>query len=169
MHAPIEARNGQVYAALAAARLKVPLVFLGPVADIEFFRYVNEWSGPTVIQLRDRELSEGEIAGIYARARVVADISWSSRGLERVARGACLGASVVVPHNGYGQDRFGSLVDVADPASLDSVTEAFASAWARPPEDRLALRRAAAAAADPLSSLVAAASAYQQASAQPAR
>lgn len=165
VHAPIEARCNQVFAVLASQRLGLPLVLLGPVVDVEFFRYVNEVSGPLVCQLREDQLTESEVAGIYARARVVADVSWSSRGLHRLARGAAFGAAIVAPASGYAAEVWSSLgCCVVDPASLDSIVEGIRTAWERQPIGAAKLVSATATVADPFGSLVATVSAYQQAS-----
>jgi hypothetical protein len=165
LHAPIEPRCNQVFGVLAAQRLGLPLVLLGPVADIEFFRYVNEVSGPLVCQLREETLTPAEIAGLYARARVVADLSWSSRGLHRLARGAAFGAAIVAPSSGYSSEVWSSLgCCVVDPGSLDSIMEGIRTAWDRQPIAAAKLVSATAVLADPFGSLVAALSAYQQAS-----
>ncbi len=164
VHTPLEARGNQVFAALAAGRLGIPIVLLGPVADIEYYRYVNEVAGPLVMQLRDDALTDSEIAGLYARARVVADVSWSSRGLHRLARGAAFGASIVAPTSGYAADVWSSLgCCLVDPASLDSITEGIRTAWDRQPVGAGKLISGTAAIADPFTSLVAVISAYQQA------
>ncbi len=164
VHAPIETRNNCVYAALAAQRLGLPLVILGPVADVEFYRYLNEVAGPRTIQLREELLTPGEIAALYARARVVADVSWSSRGLHRLARGAAHGAAIVASGFGYAREVWGEHAVLADPASLDSITQAFDAAWKISPDQRPRLAAVSAAVCDPTASLIAAVSAYQQAS-----
>ena len=169
LHAPIEPRANHVYAALAAQRLGLPLVLLGPVADIEYYRYLNEVAGPSTIQLREEDLQPDEVAGLYARARVVADVSWSSRGLHRLARGAAHGAAIVAPAAGYAADVWQGLVACADPASLDSITQALHTAWTREPQHRVALAAATAATCSAQGSLVAAVSAYQHAGGQAVR
>lgn len=167
VHAPIEARCNQLFAALAASRLGIPLVLLGPVADIEYYRYVNEVAGSWVTQLRDADLTAGEIAAVYGRARVVADVSWSARGLHRLARGAALGAAVVAPTSGYASEVWGNRVCLADPASLQSIVDAFDAAWRAPVAKRADLIATAVTQADPYATLVATVSAYQNASSVP--
>lgn len=165
VHAPIEPRGNQVFAALAAARLGFPMVLLGPVADIEFYRYVCELSGPQVIQLRDDELTPQEIAGLYARARVIADISWSTRGIHRLARGAAFGGAVVASAQSYAAEVWSGLgCCLVDPASLDSIVDGIRTAWERQPIAANRLISATAVVADPFTNLVAVVSAYQQAS-----
>ncbi len=168
MHAPIEPRCNQVFAALAASRLRIPLVLLGPVADIEYYRYLNEIAGPWVTQLRDADLSAAEIAALYGRARVIADVSWSARGLHRLARGAALGAAVVAPITGYAQDVWGPHAQFADPGAFQSIVAAFDAAWQLPSTERAELIARTAMHADPFTSLVAAVSMYQRASSVPA-
>jgi len=163
IHAPIEPRANQVFAALAAQQLDLPLILLGPVGEIEFYRYVNEVCGPRTIALRDDTLTPGEIAGIYGRARVFADLSWSSRGLHRLARAASTGAAVVAPASGYAADLFGELVAPVDQATFESIVAAFSVAWTRQPQVGPRLISLVAHACDPFSGLVATLSAYQQA------
>lgn len=167
IHAPIEPRMNQVFGAIAAQREGLPLVLLGPVADIEFYRYVNEVAGPGVILLRD-DLTDGEIAGIYGRARVVADLSWSARGLHRLARGAAAGAVPVAPANGYAHEVWGELVRTVDAADVDGIAAGMRRGWEQQPHAATALVAKTAERCDPFAGLVAVVSAYQRASAVPA-
>ena len=168
LHGPIEPRMNQLFTAVAAQREGLPLMVFGPVADIEFYRYVNEVAGPGVIMLRDDALSENEIAAIYGRARVVVDPSWSSRGLHRLARGAATGAAIVASSNAYAHEVWGDLVRTVDPADVDGIAMALRGAWEQQPRIAHALRARTAEKCDPYAVLVATVSAYQQASAVPA-
>ncbi|HEV7180727.1 MAG TPA: hypothetical protein VGN11_12715 [Candidatus Baltobacteraceae bacterium] len=168
VHGPIEPRMNQLFAALAAERERLPLVVLGPVAEIEYSRYLNEVVGPRVTLLRDHDLSPAEIAGIYRRARVMLDISWSSRGLHRLARGAASGSAIVASSNGYARDLWGDLVVTVDPAALDAIGSGIRRAWDRQPEISAAIAAKTAERCDPFAGLVAIVSAYQQAAALPA-
>lgn len=166
IHAPLEPRCNQVFAVLAAQRLGLPLVLLGPIADVEYYRYINEVAGPLVCQLRDEDLTDAEISGLYARARIVADVSWSARGLDRLARGAAFGAGIVAAASGYTADVWSGLgCSVIDPGSLDSIVEGLRTTWERQPVGSAKLISGTAALADPFTALVAVVSAYQQAAA----
>jgi hypothetical protein len=167
IHGPLEPRMNQLFAVVGAQRHGLPLVLLGPVGDVEFYRYLNEVVGPGSVLLRDDGLSEEEIAGVYARARVAADVSWSARGLHRLARGAAAGAALVAPSQGYARDLWGDLVELVDPGNLDSVAQGLLRAWNRQPEigSRIAVRTAER--CDPFAGLVATVEAYRQASAKP--
>ncbi|MDE2482981.1 MAG: hypothetical protein KGN02_12430 [bacterium] len=161
IHAPIEARCNQLFAVMAAERLGLPIVLLGPVADVEYYRYVNEGSGPRTVQLRDHELTPAEIAGLYGRARVVADVGWSARGLHRLARGGATGAALVANLSGYANDLWGDLAVLVDPASLDAIAEALRLAWEAQPRIGSAVAARTAERCDPFAGLVAVLSAYQ--------
>ncbi len=164
VHAPIEPRCNQLATALAAQRLGYPLVLLGPLADIEYARYVNEVVGPGTMLLRDHELTDAELAGLYARARVAADVGWSSRGLHRLARAAACGAALVASLGGYASDVWGELAMLADPASMTGIEEALALAWEAQPLVGAAIAARTAERCDPFAGLIAVVSAYQQAS-----
>ncbi len=168
IHGPIEPRMNQVSAVVAARREGLPLLVLGPVADVEFYRYLNEVAGPSVVLLRDEELTEEEVAGIYGRARIVADVSWSARGLHRLARGAACGAAVVAPAAGYAYDVWGEMASLVDPADLESIRRGLRRAWDQQPRFGGTLAARTIERCDPFGTLVAVVSAYQQASAVPA-
>ncbi len=168
IHGPLEPRMNQLAAAVAAQREGLPLVVLGAVADVEFYRYLNEVAGPSVVLLRDDDLTEEELAGIYGRARVLADVSWSARGLHRLARGAASGSAVVAPVDGYAYDVWGEMAAIVDPADLESIRKGFRRAWEQQPRLGGTLAARTLERCDPFGSLVAVVSAYQHASAVPA-
>ncbi len=164
MHAPLEPTANQLFAIRASGRVGLPLVLLGPVQNIEYFRYVTEAAGPNAVLLRDAGLNEAELEGIYARARVVADIGSAARGLERLGRGMAHGAAVVAPKAGYAAEIWGELVETVDPMDLASIEAGFMKAWNRRPLDAERFRVAAASSASVQGGLLAAVTAYGQAS-----
>jgi hypothetical protein len=164
IHAPLEPTANQLFAIRASQRVGLPIVLLGPVQNIEYFRYITEAAGANVVLLRDAGLSEEELEGVYARARVIADIGSTARGLERIGRGMGYGAAVVAPKAGYAAEIWGELVDTVDPMDLASIESAFVRSWNRRPVDADLLRAAAAGSVSVRGGLLAAVSAYAQAS-----
>ncbi len=164
IHAPLEPRANQLAATVAAERRGIRLVLVGPVADVEYQRYVNQAAGRYTIQLRDSDLTPEELAGLYARARVVADVGWSSRGLHRLARGAAHGAAVVASVTGYAHDLWAELAFLVDPANVGAIGEALHRAWEAQPQLANAIAARTAERCDPFAGLVAVVSAYGQAS-----
>ena len=163
LHAPLEPSANQLLVVRGAQREGLPLVLLGAVGDIEYYRYIVAIQGALTVQLRDAALTPNQIAGVYARARVVVDAGATSRGLGRLGFGMAYGAAPVGTTSGYAQEVWEGLVEMADPMDADSVQQALRRAWNRQPNDRTAFFNAARASCDPRSALLAAVSAYQQA------
>ncbi len=164
IHAPLDAERNQHFAIHAANRTRLPLVLLGPVQNVEYYGYLTETAGPAVTLVRDGDLHAPEIEGIYARARVVADVGAAARGLSRLARGMGYGAAAVAPKPGYASAVWPELVTSVDPMDVSSIEAGFRAAWERT-VDVAAFREAAATSAWP--ALVAAVTAYGHAAAVP--
>lgn len=165
MHAPIEARTSAVMAALAAEAEGLPLVFAGPVADAETMLFLHAYAGDTLRYIPLNSLSETDVEGLYARARVFADIPWSGRGLSRLGRAGGYGASLVASAASAAGSLWGDAVHLADPASLPSIAAAFRAAWEAAPEDRGRVAARTALLCDQGSALAGTVRAYQDAAA----
>jgi hypothetical protein len=138
-HGPIDHRNGIVLLAMAAERLDLPIVIVGPVASAEAYQRLTAIAGDGTRYIPQSACSLDEIEGLYARARVYADVSWSGRGLARFARAGGYGAGLLGSINGYAKDVWEGLAAAADPASLESIAEALRTAWDAAPGRRSAI------------------------------
>lgn len=164
-HAPIHARGNQLLLARAAMAAKLPLVLLGPVADVEAYMLLRQIADEHVVLIPSA--SPEEIEALYRRARVFADVSWAQYGLHRIARAALSGAALVVSNRRYAAELWRPGLWLADPASVEAMTSALGDAWqaaaeARGPVDDCARRVAAA--CDPTAALVGTVTAYAAAS-----
>lgn len=164
-HAPVDPRSNQLTLVRAAAAAGLPLVLAGPVTDAEYLAFVREYADARTVLLT-QPLSAGQLAWLYRRARVFADLSWFMSGLSRVARASICGCAVLTSANSPAARRWRPDLFEADPASHEGVAAALKRAWAaaeepgRPGVERAAARIAAD--CDPLASLVATLAAYAQ-------
>ncbi len=163
MHAAIDARNAVVMAALAAEIERLPVVLCGPVADAETMQFLHAFAGNSLRYVPGASISEQHVEGLYARARVFADVSWGGRGLSRLARAGGYGASLVASMCGNASSVWGENVHLADPADLQSIANAFRVAWISAPAERERMAARTATQCDQGSALVATVRAYQQA------
>ena len=165
MHTAIEARTSVVMAALAAEAQGLPLVLVGPVADAETMLFLHAYGGDMLRYLPLNSLNDGQIEGLYARARVFADIPWNGRGLSRLARAGGYGASLVASTSGAAGAIWGDAIHLADPASLPSISDALRAAWDAAPKERGRVAARTALVCDQRSALAGSVQAYQEASA----
>lgn len=136
VHAAVEPRANQYALATAARRAGLPLVLVGSVRHAPYYAEVMGALGRRGCWLPEPGLRPGELAALYAGARVYADASWSSGGLYRVARAAAFGAGIVTPAPGYGRACWPDLVREADPGSIESIEAALRAAWDDAPNFR---------------------------------
>jgi hypothetical protein len=122
--------------------------------------------GPGGAWFSDDQLAPEELAALYRRARVFADVSWSSNGLQRLARAAAAGAALVAPTSGFARGVWPGLVRMVDPAGGTSIAAGLKDAWERFADLGPATAARTAEACDPFSSLVATLGAYQAAAAK---
>jgi hypothetical protein len=167
-HAPVDTRCNQYLLARACASLDYPLVLVGPVGDVEYHGEVLAALGAQGMWIPAEALSEADLAGLYHRARVFADVSWSANGLYRLARAGAAGAALVAPASGYANALWPGLAEIVDPASEESLVAGLRAAWEHAPQSAPAILAATAERCDPFSSLVAILAVYQAAAqAQP--
>lgn len=164
MHGPIDARSNVLYAVMAAEAERLPLVITGPVASGEVINLIYAYTGDYVRYVPASQLSPEEIEGLYARARVFADISWNGRGLSRLARAGGYGASIVVAAASHAAGIWGELATVADAGSIDSIRQAFRTAWEAHPGRKRAVSAVTAEICNPVLALSGTVLAYQLAS-----
>lgn len=153
--------------ARAAASLGMPLVVCGHVTDAAYYTELRSVLGRTGIWLPAEVLGADGVRALLARARVVADASWSGHGLHRLATAICTGGSVVGSTAGYAGDVWAEAVPLADPASEASIAAALERAWNIDEAARLALLGRTVPIADPLAALVATVAGYQEAARAP--
>jgi hypothetical protein len=163
LHAPIDPRCNQYHMARACAVLGYPLVLVGPVGNVEYYGEVLAALGHGGVLLPPATLCAADLAALYRRARVFADLSWSGNGLHRFARAAASGTALVGSSSGYARTIWPGLVQIVDPGSLDSISVGLRAAWERAPDlgPRTAARTAES--CHPFDTLVATLAAYQAA------
>lgn len=130
-----EARKQQVTLMQIARRWPDrPIVLIGRNADIGYGAMVRIlWSeNVTVIP----HMSEDELAGAYAAARVVAMPSWDEVvSLTSVNAAAC-GASLVLTRNGFEHEYMRDDAFYCDPGDTESIASAIDDAWTSHDERR---------------------------------
>lgn len=127
-HAPIAGRCNQLYLARAAMAADLPLVICGTVTEVDYLDLLREFTDERVIILSG--LRPGQIASLYRRARVFADVGWISLGPSRVAQAAMAGSALVVASHHYAASLWrGDGLWTADPASERSIILALREAW----------------------------------------
>jgi hypothetical protein len=163
IHGPIEPRGNQHLAVRAAAAAAVPCVVVGSVADVDYYYSMLGVCGSQFICLPENEISEERLEGLYAGARVFADLSWAGHGLTRLVRAAAHGTlpvlSSALPYGELWPDLTGSV----DPASLESAKRELRQAWMRAPALSHQIAERTAQRADPLGTLQAVLGAYAEA------
>jgi hypothetical protein len=163
VHAPMEPRSNQFAIVRAAALLGYPLVLVGSVQDYAYYGEACAALGDLGIWLASDQVSPEELAGLYGRCRVFADVSWSSGGLHRLLRAGAAGAALVAPASGYARGVWPGLAQIVDSASPDNVREGLRDAWRRSLELGPATAARTIEVADPFKSLVSVLGAYQAA------
>jgi len=164
VHTSIEPRSGVVFAALAASKAGFATVVTGPIGNSEYYTYLQMLADDRVIFLPERSLEAGQLAGLYGRARVFLDASWSGHGLHRLARAAAGGAALVASSTSLASSVFGASVELVDPAGIDAIGEGLRRAWEAAPVRGETLANEAARTFDQQLALVGVVRAYQQAS-----
>lgn len=131
VHAPLDARCNQYAIVRACAQLGYPVVLLGSVTNTEYYGDVVAALDHGGMWLPQAELSPAEVAALYRRARVFADVSWSAAGLYRLTRAAAAGAALVVPASGFARVTWPGHAQAVDPASGPSIEQGLRTAWER--------------------------------------
>jgi hypothetical protein len=162
-HGPISGRSNLLLLMTAAAAQRHPLVVTGPIENSEIYGHFTSFAGELTRYIPSSQCSPEEVEGLYARARVYADVSWSGRGVGRLARAGSYGAALVCSANGYGKHVWDDLAFEADPGNVGNIADALARAWEAAPSnaERMAVRTAQL--FDQAAGLQGAALAYQQA------
>jgi hypothetical protein len=159
-HLPIGPHSNLLALTRAANAAGLPLVLAGQVADIEYLCALRRWSGDRTAVLT--AASNGQIAALYRRARVYADVAWIPGGLARPARAALSGCRLVLSEASYGYELWGNAAAAVDPASAQSIAAGLTAAWNAAADSRAtaALAGGIVAACDPARTLSAAVNLY---------
>ena len=145
----------------------LPLVIAGPVAEADYLALMRERIDERIVLLSNA--TPGELASLYRRARVYADVAWVDPGSARAARAALCGASLVLSRPYPAVEQWGCAW-AADRVVLASVVAALTGAWEAfgSPETALTARKVAAA-CEPAMVLSGVAAAYAHAGASRSR
>ncbi|MHB8146700.1 MAG: hypothetical protein ACYDGM_05470 [Vulcanimicrobiaceae bacterium] len=165
IHTSLEPRGGAIFAMLAAEQAGLTSVITGAIGSSEYYTYFQMLAGARSIYLAERLLTPGQLAGLYGRARVYLDASWSGYGLHRLTRAASSGAALTVSETSYARSVWGGDVETVDPASVDSIAAGLRRAWDAAPGRGSALANHARVAFDQQMALANVARAYQVAAA----
>lgn len=130
--APIEPRSHQLFLAMAAKQLGVPLVLLGPVNEVRYYWLIREVADEQLIFLP--KVTPGQRASLYRRAQVFVDLAWIPFGPARLARAILAGASPLVAQGNHSGEPFDQGVRRVDPADLGAILTELRAAWDTPPE-----------------------------------
>ena len=165
VHAPIDSRCNQYLLARACAQLGYRLVIAGPVGATDFYGEVLAFLGDDAMVLPLDELTEGQLAALYRRARVFCDLAWTGAGLYRLARAGCAGAALVASSASYARTVWPGHVQLVDPGSGGSIAAGVQAAWEAAPRLGPATAKLSAERCRPFASLVGVLAAYQAAAA----
>lgn len=163
VHAPVDAGHNQLAVAAAAAALDLPLVVCGSVVSAEYYGDLTAELGERAVWIPEEDLTPGQIAGLYAAARVFADCAWAEPCLYRAARAASFGAALVAPTSGFASAVWPGIVQMADPGSPSSIRSALRTAWDKAPTVGPQFRSATAERLDAYAGLKAILALYQSA------
>lgn len=141
VHAPLEARNNQIFAVRAAREAGLPIVLCGPARDMEYAARVREAAGDTAVFVAGATRAETD--WLYATAGVVLDASWYNYGSGRLWRAALSGARFCASQNGAAVDIWPA-VSLIDPVTYQGVAQGIREAKALPDSERERLAKAAA-------------------------
>ena len=126
MHAPVDWNGALPMLVRAAVSQKMRVIAAGAVVDADPLRVARELGGEYFFHVP--ALDEAEMAGLYLRARVFADVSWSASGLSRIARAVNSGCRVLASTFSRAPELWPDAVE-ADPASVNSLSAGLLRAW----------------------------------------
>lgn len=163
VHGPLDPTTSVLFVLLAAERKGLPVVFTGPVANSEYHYHLNAFMGDRAYYLPPASLSPEQLEGLYARARVYAEPSWSGLGMSKLARAGAYGAGLVASTTSHARDVWGELLQTANPGSIEAIGQALREAWDANPGQRRLIAARTAERCDQTAARAATAQAYQQA------
>jgi glycosyltransferase involved in cell wall biosynthesis len=125
----VEPEKNQLGLIEALAGTDLPLVFIGPPADPEYFEACQRRAGQAVFY---PPLAPLEVADAYAAARVHALLSWDDTVGQASLAAGLAGCNVVVPDRPFVREHLGEEAWYCDPADLGSIRRALLAAWEAP-------------------------------------
>ncbi|HEV3153030.1 MAG TPA: hypothetical protein VGZ02_04440 [Candidatus Baltobacteraceae bacterium] len=127
VHAAIVPNANLMLLARAAQELDLPLLIAGPVTDSLYFAHVREaLDGRTIFVPHP---SADQVAALYRRARVYADLAWWQSAVHRAARAAVNGCGVLVAQTSPAAALWPGGVACADPSDVASIRAGLSAAW----------------------------------------
>jgi hypothetical protein len=165
-HAPIGPQSNLLALARASQVAGYPLVIAGTVADVTYLGALRRWADDRTQVLTSA--GEGQIAALYRRAKVYADVAWVPGGLARPQRALLSGCRLVLSSASYGCSLWNGLASTADPGSAPAITAGLTTAWlaAADPEVTATAYAGIVAVADPARTLSATVNLYARAAAR---
>jgi hypothetical protein len=129
VHAPVEWRSNLPLLVREAAARDLRVVVAGPAVEGDAYRIAREFGGDRFVHLPLP--SDGEVAGLYRRARLFADVSWAPAGLYRAAFALASGCRVLVSKASRAAEVWPEIAQ-ADPCSARELASALSAAWDAP-------------------------------------
>lgn len=125
----LEPQQNQLGLIEALAGTELPLVFLGPPADPEYFEACQCRAETAVFY---PPLPPLEVADAYAAARVCALPGWDDSLAQPALAAGLAGCNVVAPDRTFFRECLGDDAWYCDPVDLGSIREAVLAAWEAP-------------------------------------
>ena len=163
IHGTLDPRGNQHLALRAASAIGAPCVLVGVVEEADYYHTLIQSAEHVFIWIPEQDVSPGQLAAIYAGARVYADLAWAGHGAFRAVRAAGHGAVPVLSTTYPFAELWPDLTGGVDPASPESAVAALRQAWMRAPSIARQVAERAAQLADPLRSLQMVLGAYAEA------
>jgi hypothetical protein len=164
LHGTLDTRGNQLHAFRAAAAAGLPVVAVGVVEEPDYYHAILQRMEGAMVWLPEQDLTAGQLAAVYAGARVYADLGWAGFGPSRAVRAAGHGAVPVLSTAYPFAELWPEASGGADPASGESAAAVLRAAWMRAPSISGEIAQRTAQFSDPLRSLQGVLGAYAEAS-----
>lgn len=128
----VERRKNQLLLALAARELGVPLVLVGHAGESDYAEWLKREAGTDILHVERLEPVSPMLRSAMAGARVFALPSWAEGAPLAALEAAAAGANLVLSDRSSEREYFGDRARYCDPASMESIRDAIASAWDKP-------------------------------------
>ncbi len=160
VHGAFEPRANQAAVLRASQEAGLPCVVTGTVEHGDYYQSAFATAGPRAIWLPQDALSVGQLAALYAGARVYADFAWTGHGAARIARAGSFGCGLVISSALPLAGIWPGMAESVDPAAPAGHAAALLRAWERAPAIAPIAAGRTAELCDPLRSLQAILGAY---------
>lgn len=165
MHGTAEASANHHVLVRAAATLGLPLAIVGSVYEVPLYQFSMAIAGRQTVWLPEASLQPGELAGLYAAARVYADPGWTTASPYRALRAAALGCGLLLSKSVGASPVWTGDAVIVDPAAYADVEAGLRACWEQQPLSGPRIAARTAQLADPLRALQATLGAYAEAAA----